>query len=510
MRYLALNAKKLKQLSHHRLWGLGTNRRESGTLYDAAVELQTNQELRTAIEQQIVDMYQRHWLIHMVCWLFNWNQYRLHHYQLQAYWSWQLYQRGSAMFSGEERLGIEAKGAFWVAGSVVGLLFLSNRVWPIAARSLTWFSNHMAAYLSDYKIIDGILNVEEAPSDTMTGEILADVSSIVVLDSVRSRPSITMPPIVSTGFTVRVGFGLVEALAILGLPKNINDFVTIDAIKEAYRESCKRTHPDKTLRDTTAEFQAVSKAYKDITAFVEHKAGTSSEDDSDILGNRGDIFAQMVAFEKKLDELLLSLRKLREHNQRQIVEVERQRGEIRALSERLSIIEAELDREEIEAGGHALTQEDRDGYRADPDYFIKQALMARGVDMSTLSTEDQARLRMECARSLTLQAQEDSDGYSADPDYFIKQALMERGVDMSTLSAEGQARLRMECARPLTLKEESDTAVATAEPVCIDKKPQCEAASTRRRSFPRFFSEGICSDGVEKWTPSVRQRSLTI
>ena len=294
------------------------------------------------------------------------------------------------------------------------------------------------------------------------------------------------------------------------MPKNINDFVTIDAIKEAYRESCKRTHPDKTLRDTTAEFQAVSKAYKDITAFVEHKAGTSSEDDSDILGNRGDIFAQMVAFEKKLDELLLSLRKLREHNQRQIVEVERQRGEIRALSERLSIIEAELDREEIEAGGHALTQEDRDGYRADPDYFIKQALMARGVDMSTLSTEDQARLRMECARSLTLQAQEDSDGYSADPDYFIKQALMERGVDMSTLSAEGQARLRMECARPLTLKEESDTAVATAEPVCIDKKPQCEAASTRRRSFPRFFSEGICSDGVEKWTPSVRQRSLTI
>ena len=86
------------------------------------------------------------------------------------------------------------------------------------------------------------------------------------------------------------------------------------------------------------------------------------------------IISLKLSDEKKLDELLLSLRKLREHNQRQFAELERQGGEIRELKERFSIVEAELDREEIEAGGHALTQEDRDGYRADPDYFIKQAL----------------------------------------------------------------------------------------------------------------------------------------
>ena len=418
------------------------------------------------------------------------------------------------MFPGEERLGIAAKGAFWVAGSVVGLLFLSARLRPIAARSLTWFSHYLASYLSDYKKIDGIVSVEDTPINTMTGEIPADVSSIVALDSLQTRPSTTMQSINSDGFRVCIGFGLVEALAILGLQKNINDFVTIDAIKEAYRESCKRTHPDKTLRDTRAEFQAVSKAYKDISAFLEHKAGRSSADDSDIFGDRHEIFAERVA---KWNELLRSLRELYEENQRQIeklkwqsAELERQDAEIRELSENLSVEQAVLERRAIKAGIAipVLTQDDIEGYSADRDFFIKRALMARGVDMSTISVEDLDRLRIEIGRYSLIE--EDRAGYRADRDYLIKREFIARGLEMSTLSTAELDRLRMESAKIFAPQEELEAAIAAPAPLCLNTKPQYKAELIRRSSLPRFFSEGISSDGVEMWTHSVRKRSLTI
>ena len=243
MKYLALNREQLSRFSHHWLWGRRVDNQHENTLYDAALTLESDELLRQQREEEIARMSQRTWMIRATCWFLNVGNYRAHYYQLQAYYSWQLYQKGIAMFSEQDQALVNASGVFIItAGAALAAAWVA----PYMKQSLAWFSQALfPSLLSQDKI--KVCDAQTAPN-------VPDADS-PVLFIVDER--------------------MLDGLETLGITGGLGDSVSLEVLKSAYRKSCLRTHPDKTKSDNNAAFIAVVDAYNRILSCIEQ--GLSSK-----------------------------------------------------------------------------------------------------------------------------------------------------------------------------------------------------------------------------------------
>ena len=116
MAYLALKKEVLSRLSYHVLWGLRADIKGANTLYQAVEDLQQNPDKKAHLIRIQTNMLRYQgilgFFIRAFCWIFNWNQYRVDYYKLQAYGSWKIYQEGITMLSPHEKRRSEKDGGF--------------------------------------------------------------------------------------------------------------------------------------------------------------------------------------------------------------------------------------------------------------------------------------------------------------------------------------------------------------------------------------------------------------
>lgn len=265
MSYLALNEKILSRFSHHWFWGLTyMGKGHENTLYNAAISLQSNDSLRKKTEEHVIRIAQRNLVIRAICWFLNLGQYRAHYYQVEAYYSWQMYQKGHCMFSGNDLAYVNIAGAFIVtAGAVLATTLVS----PYLKQSSAWFrekmlsffiSSHNMQVLPETKITTPQREADDESLSLITVPLRLS-SSLVATHVLRHN--------LQGGFTVTTD--MLTHLEKLGIHGVVGKFIPFEELKLAYRENRRLTHPDKGKSIDTTAFVVVTNAYEKLLLLIE-------------------------------------------------------------------------------------------------------------------------------------------------------------------------------------------------------------------------------------------------
>lgn len=260
MNYLAISKNELMRFSHHWLWGLRVDITVSDNFLSAVERLKDNKIALQHIEDQVLRISQRPWHIRALHWFFNWGEYRLHYYQLQACLSWQLYEKGSCMMFSSKSLSGILPAAFLVGAPILGMVCQ-----PLLRHSMQWFSQRMQGFFSN---LDELNELEEG-ADNLVPVNPAGLTAIV--SSGLRRRSVASTYHADETLNFIVSSEMLMPLRTLGLIKNIGDIVVFAELKKAYIKRSRETHPDKTFDATDADFIEVTAAYKALISIVEQK-----------------------------------------------------------------------------------------------------------------------------------------------------------------------------------------------------------------------------------------------
>ena len=265
MSYLALNQKVLSQFSLHWFWGLTyMGQGHENTLYTAATVLQGNDSLRKKTEEHVIRITQRNSIVRAVYWFLNLGQYRTHYYQIEAYYSWQMYQKGVCMFSGNDLAYVNVAGAFIVtAGAVLATTLAS----PHLKQSSAWFREKMLSFFISSHNMQVLPETKMAPPQGEADD--ESLSLITVPMRLSSSLVATQAPRhnLQGGFTVTTD--MLTHLEKLGIHGMVGKFILFDELKLAYRENRRLTHPDKGKSIDTTAFVVVTDAYEKLLLLID-------------------------------------------------------------------------------------------------------------------------------------------------------------------------------------------------------------------------------------------------
>lgn len=255
MNYMGLSSKQLSRFSHHWFWGICIDKRQDDNLHLAALGLQQNPELRKAMDEKIQRINQRHWFISSLYWLTNYNQYRLNYYQLQGYWSLQLYNKVQKMFEENmfQKTGPVEAGEI-VAFAVAGALAVKYLA-PTVLSSLSWFSNKIMHHISKKNI--------KAVPDTPEQKTPAPGIPLPGVD-VTPQQNTTRPIVPQPNNNFIIDENMLKNLRILGINSQVKESISFDTLKAAYKAARLRTHPDKTGGANSEAFVEVNNAYNQL------------------------------------------------------------------------------------------------------------------------------------------------------------------------------------------------------------------------------------------------------
>jgi hypothetical protein len=262
MDYIALSATQLSRFSHHWFWGLCGNNKQGYSLCDAALALQQNTALRQATEASVDGFNQRPWLIRSLCWLLNYRQYRFHYYQLQGYWSLQLYQKGVTMFSEPTRTTVGRTGVFVAAvNSILTINIVPKKIRP----SLKWFSLKIRSFMVNHNLI----TLSETPN-SVEFQVEAESSQLTELNPSHHFEQTTLNNSVEISyFTVQEA--MLPALTTLGMVAQVGDHIAFSTLKSAYNLARLQTHPDKSGIDNHSAFVAMTEAYNNLITQIQEQ-----------------------------------------------------------------------------------------------------------------------------------------------------------------------------------------------------------------------------------------------
>lgn len=400
MRYIALSPDQLKRLRHHRWKGLGLSDEKDDALYQAALALQDNPKLRERLEHKLLQVLQKPGVIRFILWLTNWNQYRSNFYHMHAYWSLQFHQRGLNMFSGNGHEGT-SKGStvrqiFWLTAASGSAVF--GALWPYVKTSSTWFGDQATYYLG------------------------YDGANIPHLDDMQPQPSVP-----NEGEQLKVVEEIMPSLAILGINKKANELISFNEIKKAYYQLCLLTHPDKTQKDTKAAFIKVDDAFKIIFEYVSN--GSSPHRTA----NNEQLARQMANLAKQMDELFRGWQeasktwkglgedftKLRADYQDIRAKLARQHDELQSMDADLQRLKRDMLKESEGMALPSVTKEEVEGCLKDPDYYLKKSFFKEtGIEPDFLTPAEWIRLKKQMGK--LPMTEEEKEAFDADPEYFYR------------------------------------------------------------------------------------------
>lgn len=319
MNYVGLSQHQLMRFSHHWFWGLCVDTENDGNLYDSALYLEQNQGLRQVMEADVEIMNKKTWLIRSLYWLFNYNQYRENYYQLQGYWSLQLYNKVESMFIQNLMANVgQFEGvsllAFAVTVTVTGAIAINYLTSPVL-QSLAWFSDKIFPFVEEQ-------NIKILPETPDTHEVKTSVKSLPEALSPQQDETRTMTADAAAALSFVVRSGMLNHLRTLGINSSIGATVSLDALKTAYKAGCLRTHPDKTGTHNDAEFKLVGSAYNQLLDLIKQ----DSSSDRFSYQSASGFFGALSAMDRRLDEL-------REAQELTHKDLFRQLEEVRTLAE---------------------------------------------------------------------------------------------------------------------------------------------------------------------------------
>lgn len=335
MNYIGLSKQRLTRFSHHWFWGLLVDEQQGENLYDCAFYLQQNPELRQEMEDDVETINLKNWLVRSFYWLFNFNQYRSHYYQLQGYRSLQLYHEVETMLL--ENVGPVEGGALFAlaVASVVAIKYIATP----ALESLAWFSDKVFSYIPNQDI--RIISPATQNRSVMSREVVLSPDAVLP----QQNEARTMTSDSSFNFTVRSS--MLDALQTLGVNSRVGGSVSLEAVKSAYKAACLRTHPDKTGSQNDVEFKLIGSAYSQLLNLIERELSSEAVSSNSGLGLFADIndVNRRLAILKKEQEqankdvssVLDELQRLAEVSERQHEKELEQRN--RELEQRNLVIE---------------------------------------------------------------------------------------------------------------------------------------------------------------------------
>ncbi len=240
MVYLALHKESLSRLSYHLIWGLRVDAPGATTLYQEVTWYHNNPRERQQMIANVQNMTQRKGLWGAFCWIFNWNNYRIDYYNVQAYVSWQIYEQGMSMLSATQQDAAENEGGFFVTASI-GNLAIFDTLLNKGGNNLHTCLKYITAPL--------LWVGERALS------IITDDGSFDTHDFSMGK----------THFIVNEA--MLDLLEVLDINAELEDALAYDDLKAAYKACCLKTHPDKP-NGNAADFIKVKKAYDDLLELI--------------------------------------------------------------------------------------------------------------------------------------------------------------------------------------------------------------------------------------------------
>ena len=361
MGYLALSKDSLTRLSHHWLWGLRVDNTSGENFYCAAEYLQKTPSVREKIQEQLALVSQYTFFFQILYWLFNFNDYRLHYYQLQAYLSWELYKEGEKMFTNVSSWGVTLPEGFILGTATIAsfALFARQPLQPHIKRGMEWFSHNVRGLFP--KVIE---RADVSERETVA-ELNPSQPPLTTALVVTSNPALAEQGVaISSGLDdeanpILIDEEMLAPLAILGISKPIGYALTFKELKYSYHQSCLKTHPDITRTASNNEFRATKEAYERLLSIIRQKLST----DSSLSDDDASLLAKMVALDK---EILAELKVWREMN-----------AQARQLTDRLEQMGERLD-------GNAVRLEQM-GERLDGSAVRLEQMGERLVSLANLS-----------------------------------------------------------------------------------------------------------------------------
>lgn len=329
MHYVALQKQTLSRFSHHWFWGLCVDKNQNHSLLDSALYLQLNPARREILESRVEVINQQYWPIRWVYWLFNVQQYRLRYYQLQGYWSLRLFEKGAPMFSENDHSAVKMAGVFIVTtASMLAIKTIPSRM----KESLQWFSSKIRPFIAN----QNIRSVPESPESPESIEPIAIESTelISLALSQRNPQPVTSNDVGAAHFTVEPK--MIAPLRTLGLPINVGDHLTLDALKLAYNKARLQTHPDKLRTEEHTAFVEVINAYETLLSLIQEQLIGLSHATSDSFqcGDVDSVRQQIASMREENETMFKEIRIMRQENEQMKIDAEQSRLELEQLAER--------------------------------------------------------------------------------------------------------------------------------------------------------------------------------
>ena len=300
LNFVALQKKHLLRYSHHWFWGFRVDKPVKESLFDLATQLDSDAENRNKLEHQIETIGERTWLVRALYWLFNYKQYRLHFYQLQAYIALKCYQQGSEMLGEEDKRKVELDGAFWTDSLRVVTQWTVVPLGTHVVRGFSWFYELAMPTLSA-----GIKYIKAPWEAAPPAEGAAS------------------PAPQSTTGNFNVQTEMLSSLEVLGIIKQPGASLSVTELKKAYRKRCLETHPDKAGEASREAFIAVQEAYEGILSLLEHDhAGSEREDEA---------LANIAALRRDMAEIRADYRVMEERSRKQAADLAANSAALAAL-----------------------------------------------------------------------------------------------------------------------------------------------------------------------------------
>ena len=259
--YLGLSPKQLSRLSHHWFWGLQIDENDIENFYQKALYLNEHHDECEQIIALLISINRYPWVVRAFLWLFNLFDYRNHYYALQTLICLQNYQQGLQMLSPEERQNVEIIGGLIIVTAVTFQYAspISQLALQTLSHGLNWVQNQFKSALS-----------QNFPIIQKTDHSLAHSSEELV--PLHHQPDIeevlieNEPPELQEMFVVKkINLWDLQYLNITAQP---GDVISLSALKAAYRDSLRRTHPDKTGIHSEGLFRDVQNAMKNLLIFI--------------------------------------------------------------------------------------------------------------------------------------------------------------------------------------------------------------------------------------------------
>lgn len=266
--YIALNQNQLSRLGHHWLWGLTRDNSSSKNLWDAVEILEKAPSKKEELQRKIESINSKNRFMRGLYWLFNIDQYRFHYYQLQAYWSWQLFQKGASMpiinnlFN--EGLSMDVSQSLILGAFAVGITsFAVAKILPQSAcASLLEFSTRL---------------ISLAPELTLTQVPSSETSIVPHTVSENAHLSSPTTAEIKAFFIVRPS--MLKPLQRLKIEAQVGQKITLNALRSVYKQLCLETHPD-IHKGSSDKFIKVNQAYEALLKLIQKEQDISLDNES--------------------------------------------------------------------------------------------------------------------------------------------------------------------------------------------------------------------------------------